>query len=219
MATQLALHYAAISSHGEVVSLLLERSAELEPRPKNGTTALLYAAVSAHSGVVPLLLERGAKLETKSTHHGDTALYFAAWSGDGKVVSLLLEHGVNLEAKNNYGFTALHYATKTGHGKVVSLLLERGAELEAKRNNGDTALNFVRFTRLASSATTDDACCSRCDVDPCAPIMMVLPNHISARRKPSAQMLNLAVFTATHSRYSACSSSAPCSLSPLLPCP
>jgi ankyrin repeat protein len=51
--------------HKELVTLLLEKGAELESKDNQGRTPLWWAAWIGHKELVTLLLENGAKLESK----------------------------------------------------------------------------------------------------------------------------------------------------------
>jgi len=55
------LSFAAENGHEAVVSLLLEKGANLETKDNNDWTPLLYAKLNEHGGVLKLLHEKGAK--------------------------------------------------------------------------------------------------------------------------------------------------------------
>jgi len=94
------LHRAAQAGHTKVVSLLLNRGANIE-------------AKSIHE----------AK-ENKS----NTPLHFASWAGQTETAMLLLDRGADINAKNSNNMTPLIYATQNRHKEVAELLRERGAE-------------------------------------------------------------------------------------------
>lgn len=59
------LSWAAENGHEAVVTLLLDKKAELEANDFNGRTPLSWAAGHGHEAVVALLLEKNPELETK----------------------------------------------------------------------------------------------------------------------------------------------------------
>ena len=137
-----ALHSAAENGHEEVVSLLLEASADKDAAISHGTTALHFAAGGGHVRVVRLLLESGADKDA-AISDGWTALHWAAKNGLNEVVQLLLESGADKEAATSRGTTALHVAAEHHHLDAVRLLLEFGADKDAADSWGRTALHFA----------------------------------------------------------------------------
>ena len=141
---QTPLSYAAANGHEGVVTLLLEKGAELETKDYDWTP-LLYAARNGHEAVVKLLLEKGAELETKGEGYGQAPLSYAAEKGHEVVVKLLLEKGAELDTKDKCGRTPLLYAAENGHEAVVKKLLEKGAELETKDKYSRTPLSWAAY--------------------------------------------------------------------------
>ena len=156
------LHDASIRGHRAVVSMLLERGADVEATTWDGVTALHLAAAGGHQKVIATLLDAGAKIDMAGERHGDTPLHRAVGSGSLDAVTLLLERGAPIVA-DKYGYTPLHTAAASGHAKVASLLISRGAEATAVNEDGKTALDVaVRHKHpemreiLAGGATTKD---------------------------------------------------------------
>jgi ankyrin repeat domain-containing protein 17 len=90
-----------------VVSLLLDKRANIEHRAKTGLTPLMAAASGGYDQVGRILLERGAvenALPVPTTK--DTALTIASEKGHVKFVELLIQYGAQLEAKNKKGAVA-----------------------------------------------------------------------------------------------------------------
>ncbi|KAL1595277.1 hypothetical protein SLS60_009967 [Paraconiothyrium brasiliense] len=125
------LMVASYFGHSAVVSLLLNKGADLESKNIGGKTPLSYAAMNGYEAVVKLLLVNGADLEHNSKR-GQTPLSLAAENGHEAVVKLLLDKGADLESKDRDSCTPLSFAAMYGYEVVVKLLLDKGANLEAK---------------------------------------------------------------------------------------
>ena len=115
------LHIAANRGNKDVVSLLLERGADIHARDSNQATPLHFAAGGRNKDVVSLLLERGADIHAHNSHQA-TPLHSAAFSGHEDVVRLLLERGADIDARMKSGHTALAIAKLQGKTGVVALL-------------------------------------------------------------------------------------------------
>jgi ankyrin repeat protein len=96
------LMIAARTSNAEIVSLLLEKGAELEAQDRQGNTPLMLAAGGwGYKGgdkeekclkVVKALLEKGAN-SSVCGKRGQTAMQYALGAGNRRVMQLLREHG------------------------------------------------------------------------------------------------------------------------------
>ncbi len=139
------LLWAAERGHANVVKLLLEQGAELNPVDSEcGQTPLSWAAENVHHVVVQLLLEAGADIDARGEGYGASALHLAARIGNKAMVCQLLEAGadVNTRAGNwHSNASALHKAAISGHDEVVGLLLKAKADVRAKDYFGWTALH------------------------------------------------------------------------------
>jgi ankyrin repeat protein len=142
------LHKAAKNGHTEVVTLLLDRGADINAINCDGSTPLHKAASNGHTEVVRLLLDKGADINAPS-RDGSTPLHYAASDGHTEVVTLLLDRGADINAIAEEGAdavegdTPLHKAAKNGHTEVVTLLLDRGADINAINCDGSTPLHYA----------------------------------------------------------------------------
>ncbi|XP_064642826.1 ankyrin-3-like isoform X2 [Lineus longissimus] len=136
------LFKASQNGQENVVTLLLDRGADIETKTNRGSTPLYLASQNGHENVVTLLLDRGADIETKE-NLGFTPLLIASQNGHENVVTLLLDRGADIETKTNRGFTPLSIASLNGHENVVTLLLDRGADIETKAIQGFTPLSIA----------------------------------------------------------------------------
>jgi ankyrin repeat protein len=82
------LNKATVSGHIKLVTLLLEKGANVNATNSHQETALHAAAYWGHKGVVELLIDQGADLEAKN-NKGHTALMYAAHNDQREVVELL----------------------------------------------------------------------------------------------------------------------------------
>ncbi|OWZ14245.1 Homebox and aldo/keto reductase [Phytophthora megakarya] len=137
-----ALYCASTNGNIDVVSLLLERGADMAGQDFMSRMALHFTAGNGHSDVVTFLLDRGADMAAQDMEDR-TTLHYAANNGHRDVILLLLERGANVAAQDKEDRTALHYAAGNGHSDVVTLLLDRGADMAAQTKDGETALNYA----------------------------------------------------------------------------
>ena len=71
-----ALHLAATMAHEDMVSLLIERGADVNSRDHAGSTPLHHAASGGNKAVVELLIAKGADVNAKDSK-GRTPAYLA----------------------------------------------------------------------------------------------------------------------------------------------
>jgi ankyrin repeat protein len=130
---------AAWKGHVDVVTLLLERGAEIHREDPYGNTALHLAAVSGHEEVVLTLLTSGAD-PYRAKHRWHTALVSASTRGRVAVIRLLLQamQGRGLDERCGDGHTALWCVCGDGHADGVRALLLAGADHTIADNSGRT---------------------------------------------------------------------------------
>jgi len=118
------LHQAiAMNAKPEVVSLLLNRGANIEAADKMGRRAIGFAAAMGADETIELLQKRGADLKAASKD-GWQPLHIAAGCGKATAVTSLLKAGANPHALDESGFTPLARAVVQGHVEVVKELLK-----------------------------------------------------------------------------------------------
>ena len=150
-----ALHIAAEYGHANILRLLLDHGAIVDPQRDSGSgfTPLLAAIRDGSYDNVQLLIQRGADVDRESTSH-DSPLMWAIDCWEEDIVSLLLESGAdpNFQTSFGQGGNALHntvYAPSSFGPKISRLLVAKGANLEAKYHNGQTPLQVaVGLARL-----------------------------------------------------------------------
>ncbi|XP_026474601.1 ankyrin repeat domain-containing protein 17-like isoform X4 [Ctenocephalides felis] len=130
-----ALTLACFQGRHEVVSLLLDRKANVEHRAKTGLTPLMEAASGGYVDVGRVLLDKGADVNaTPVPSSRDTALTIAADKGHCRFVELLLSRNAAVEVKNKKGNSPLWLAANGGHLYVVEILYSAGADIDSQDN-------------------------------------------------------------------------------------
>ena len=136
-----ALHTAAKGSNEAVVSLLIDRGADINAQGGIYGNALETAIMMDHEAVVRLLINHGADVNSQARQLGCcNALEAAILKGNETVVRLLIDHGADIYATNYFGSTALDEAIRSKHQAVISLLLESSATnhtLQDESNDSD----------------------------------------------------------------------------------
>jgi ankyrin repeat protein len=86
----------------DIVKLLLEKGADVNPQGEDSDTPLCSACSGGHMDIVKLLLEKGADVNPQG-EYSNTPLRSACYGGHMDIVKLLLEKGadVNLQGKDS----------------------------------------------------------------------------------------------------------------------
>ena len=135
------LEEAAASGHLDIVRILLDKGANVNPRHKMGGPALHYAAYNGLVEVARLLLDRGADPEVKRASTGSKALHLAVDSGNEDTARALLDKGADPNALGRNGNTPLHTAGYNGRLNMARLLMDKGADVNIQAKDGDTPLH------------------------------------------------------------------------------
>ena len=145
------LHYAAeFNEDPLLVSLLLDRGADIGARGFRDETPLHRAAGDNGAPVVSLLLDRGADASERDSL-GNTPLHMATNNDDLIVAQLLLERGADVRATNNSNATPLHWETlDSGRPEMIELLLDWGADPAATSNLGRMACTGLDIETLSA---------------------------------------------------------------------
>ena len=128
-----------------VITLLLDRGADIRARSE-GNNTILHTALDIHGlNVLEMLIERGADIHAKNDFR-ETPLHRAAFNReDPRVVELLLDLGADINVKARDGDAPLHGAASSNVKAVVELLLDRGADVSARGDLGYTPLHSAAF--------------------------------------------------------------------------
>ncbi|KAJ7742073.1 hypothetical protein B0H16DRAFT_1728330 [Mycena metata] len=121
---------ASYYGHKEIVSLLLERGADVNAAGVEYESALQAAIAKGHTEIVDILLKKGADVNTAGGYYG-SALQAATHRGHTEIVDILLENGAHVNAAGGIYGSALQAAAAEGHPEIVNILLENGADVNA----------------------------------------------------------------------------------------
>lgn len=105
------LGLAVMQDHADMVTLLIDRGADVNAVCLHGRTPLMMAVGSDDSTIeiASKLLENGAKVNVQD-NNGRTPLMGAVLSRRGDLVTLLLEHGASTSKADKEGETAFSFA-------------------------------------------------------------------------------------------------------------
>ncbi|HRQ41589.1 MAG TPA: ankyrin repeat domain-containing protein [Chloroflexota bacterium] len=122
-----ALVYAAKSGRIQALAYLLNRGANLDGEPYNGT-ALFWAVSCEQTETVRWLLEHGADVHQIASFGSEkkiTVLHIAAWGGHLVPAQVLLQFGAEATYHEpRYGSSAVGWAAHMGHHQLRDYLLE-----------------------------------------------------------------------------------------------
>ncbi len=93
---------AANNNHERIVSLLLDRGADINSKDNGGSTALMWAAVRNYERIVSLLLDRGVDVHSK-INNGWTVLDIAERNKFSNIISMI-QNKLEIEAPVNIYF-------------------------------------------------------------------------------------------------------------------
>ena len=138
---------AMFNSDPAIVTILMERGANVIGWDEYGFTALIYAAEqNPNPEVVEALIAGGAEID-KPDFKGRTALYYSLFNETtSENLATLIRFGADVSYPDMYGATPLmHASLSTDSNSLVNIemLINAGAEIDAVHNGGNTALIFA----------------------------------------------------------------------------
>jgi ankyrin repeat protein len=134
------IHIAVYYSHEGIVSILINKGADLRSVDGEGCTALFWAAQSSDHGITKLLLGQGCVVYA-SILDLQGSVHFACQQGQKRIVETFIALGLDISLRNNAGDTILHSACASNDCGVVSILCQFGADYEIANKAGDTPLH------------------------------------------------------------------------------
>lgn len=129
--------------HGNIpiMSLFVERGANVRRANRNGEQPLQLAAWNGQLEAVKWLLARGAALNREGKYWG--ALHYAVFNGHQELAKFLIEQGADVNSRSPNGSTPLILAAREGREELTKVLLESGADTKSRNDYGDTALTMA----------------------------------------------------------------------------
>ncbi|MDR2136793.1 MAG: ankyrin repeat domain-containing protein [Synergistaceae bacterium] len=135
---------AGYAQTSEVVNLLLDAGAKVDPKSKNTETPLMWAVANRHDNaleIVNILLDAGANVDAKNWREETPLIRAARYARNPEIVRVLLRAGADVNAKTRSGVTPLAQAAKyTENTEIVKVLLEAGADVGARDSIRTTPL-------------------------------------------------------------------------------
>jgi hypothetical protein len=132
------MHVAALAGHADLLSLLVDRGADVDGRGTFVWTPLHRASWNGELEAGKCLLDRGADVNVQD-EDGWTPLFQAVFHGHLEFARMLLRRGAMINAHDSSrGRTPLHCAVGSRNIRAVRLLLEHGADVNARDRLGWT---------------------------------------------------------------------------------
>lgn len=148
-----ALHAACRGGHHEIVTVLLEAGAQVDPVDANGDTPLTMACLRGHLQAVKVLLDAGADKDAVVVRSGYTPLHSAACYGHLEVVRELCRRGARgMLRKNRYNRTPLDLAYWCRKDAVVDLLLQQYSQLVFEKHGARSLHALLRDATFKDSS-------------------------------------------------------------------
>lgn len=138
------------SNHPEIVEILLNNGAEIDP-PGFPGSPLCIAAAKGYTNIAELLIARKADINFLKGNLNPMIL--AADAGHKDMVQLLLNSKADYDVQGESTLlTPLMMAARQGHAEIVKLLLEKGADTQLVDHGGKTALTHAVFAEKTDTA-------------------------------------------------------------------
>jgi len=153
-----ALMHAVAHGKEDMVKLLLEREAEVDPQDRKGMTPLLDAVTRGEERLAEALLRAGAEADQRDGT-GNTALMVAVLNNHLGVLRCLLKHGADMKLCATDGITLLQLAERMGHAECAQALrttVPMEVATAADRGDDQTVQTWLEIAGGQVNATYED---------------------------------------------------------------
>lgn len=123
----------------DVVTLLLDKGAQVSAGDQYGNTPLQAIAPDTSMKLVEALLQHGGDVN-KATGRNSAPFFWAIRLGRYDLVELMLAYHAAVNGRNDEGATPLMAAAEAGQLDMIKLFLRHGADIYAQDGDGATAL-------------------------------------------------------------------------------
>ncbi|MDR2642497.1 MAG: ankyrin repeat domain-containing protein [Planctomycetaceae bacterium] len=142
------IHCAVTSLNIAVVTLLLEKGADINAVDKSGKSALKNMIENTHASKKNILKEiiTKNKINITDIYKGvDSPLHIGVKQGMSfSRIRCFIEIGIPINSRNELNQTPLHFAaTSPKHEQLVQLLLDNSADINAEDDSGKTPLHYA----------------------------------------------------------------------------
>jgi outer membrane protein assembly factor BamB/ankyrin repeat protein len=127
-----AIRWGAYYGHSDLVTMLLNRGAEIKPlKGERADEELILNAIKGDADAIKKISTGRIDINGKASG-GETALHWACIMGNEKAVTQLIALGADPNILNKAGCPPLALASLNGHERVVQILLNNGANPEIR---------------------------------------------------------------------------------------
>uniref|UniRef100_A0A2C9KQ85 Uncharacterized protein n=1 Tax=Biomphalaria glabrata TaxID=6526 RepID=A0A2C9KQ85_BIOGL len=146
-----ALHKAVLSCRLDLVQLLVEEKANIDPVDQEGNTPfllsipnkkglyLLFTKIHYSKEIVSFFIEKGCNINC-SNLNGEIPLFKLMKSGYLELAKKLIVKGADINVKTSSGDNALHMALKENQTEIAECLIENKIDVNIQTSDGLSAL-------------------------------------------------------------------------------
>jgi len=137
------LNYAIKNKKDDLVSLLLNKKADVNKRDYNSITSLLYAINNNNIGCVKLLLKHGADVNYIGPEGDLNPLIYSIQNKNNDMINILLDYKFDVKKYDKQMNTPLHHAIKSNNSIDVLFRMIHLSDINAQNIDGDTPLHLL----------------------------------------------------------------------------
>lgn len=138
------LLFAANTGTLRVLTLLLQKRADVKSQCIHGNSAMHLAARRGHVQCVKYMIGKAKQMKLNlQNQNGHTSLACCAMMGHSQVAELLVKAEADLGVTDAEGMTAGMWAARNGHADVMNVLLAEGFDLNVQDQEERTVLDFA----------------------------------------------------------------------------